>query len=114
MLPVFDEPRTAFVFKRILGAEERKPLLIALLSHILGLEGKRLIFDVRHLSLEQHIAVPELKLSIVGIKCTDALDLRFVVEMQVTKIEGFEKRIVYNASKSYLMQLRSGGVSDAV
>ena len=49
----------------------------------------------------------ELKLSIVDVKCTDATGRRFVVEMQVLKVEGFEKRVVYNASKAYVMQLRN-------
>jgi predicted transposase/invertase (TIGR01784 family) len=107
VFPVFADPKTDFVFKRIFGAEERKPLLIALLNHLLELEGKHRILDVQHLSLEQHVAVPELKLSIVDVKCTDASGRRFVVEMQVAKVEGIEKRIVYNASKAYVMQLRS-------
>jgi predicted transposase/invertase (TIGR01784 family) len=107
VFPVFADPKTDFVFKRIFGAEERKPLLIALLNHLLELEGKHRILDVQHLSLEQHVAVPELKLSIVDVKCTDASGRRFVVEMQVAKVEGLEKRIVYNASKAYVMQLRS-------
>ncbi len=107
MIPVFTDPRTDFVFKRIFGAVERKPLLIALLNHLLELSGEHLILDVQHLSLEQHVAIPELKLSIVDVKCTDASGRRFVVEMQVAKVEGLEKRIVYNASKAYVMQLRS-------
>jgi predicted transposase/invertase (TIGR01784 family) len=107
VLPVFADPKTDFVFKRIFGAAERKPLLIALLNDLLELEGEHRILDVQHLSLEQHVAVPELKLSIVDVKCTDASGRRFVVEMQVAKVEGVEKRIVYNASKAYVMQLRS-------
>jgi predicted transposase/invertase (TIGR01784 family) len=107
MLPVFADPKTDFVFKRIFGTEEHKPLLIALLNHLLELEGTRRIRDLQHLSLEQHVAVPELKLSIVDVKCTDASGRRFVVEMQLAKIKGLEKRIVYNASKAYVMQLRS-------
>jgi predicted transposase/invertase (TIGR01784 family) len=105
--PVFADPRTDLVFKRIFGAAERKPLLIALLNDLLELEGEHRILDLQHLSLEQHVAVPELKLSIVDVKCTDATGRRFVVEMQVAKVEGLEKRIVYNASKAYVMQLRS-------
>jgi predicted transposase/invertase (TIGR01784 family) len=104
---VFADPKTDFVFKRIFGAEARKPLLIALLNHLLELEGEHRIVDVQHLSGEQHIDVPELKLSIVDVKCTDASGRRFVVEMQVLKVEGFEKRVVYNASKAYVMQLRN-------
>jgi predicted transposase/invertase (TIGR01784 family) len=105
--PVFADPKTDFVFKRIFGAEARKPLLIALLNHVLELEGERQILDVQHLSGDQHVDVPELKLSIVDVKCTDATGRRFVVEMQVLKVEGFEKRVVYNASKAYVMQLRN-------
>jgi predicted transposase/invertase (TIGR01784 family) len=102
----FADPKTDFVFKRIFGAEARKPLLIALLNHLLELEGEHRILDVQHLSGEQRADVPELKLSIVDVKCTDASGRRFVVEMQVLKVEGFEKRVVYNASKAYVMQLR--------
>ena len=108
MLATFADPKTDFVFKRIFGAEAHKDLLIALLNHLLELEGEHRIVEVQHLSLEQHIAVPELKLSIVDVKCTDASGRRFVVEMQVLKVEGFERRVVYNASKAYVMQLRSG------
>jgi len=104
---VFADPKTDFVFKRIFGSEARKPLLIALLNHLLELEGDRRIQDVQHLSGDQHIDVAELKLSIVDVKCTDATGRRFVVEMQVLKVEGFEKRVVYNASKAYVMQLRA-------
>jgi predicted transposase/invertase (TIGR01784 family) len=106
VLPVFADPKTDFVFKRIFGADAHKPLLIALLNDLLELEGERRIRDLEHLSLEQHVSVPELKLSIVDVKCTDATGRRFVVEMQVLKVEGFEKRVVYNASKAYVMQLR--------
>jgi predicted transposase/invertase (TIGR01784 family) len=107
VLPKFADPKTDFVFKRIFGAEGRKPLLIALLNHLLELEGDRCILDVQHLSGDQHVDVPELKLSVVDVKCTDATGRRFVVEMQVLKVEGFEKRVVYNASKAYVMQLRT-------
>ena len=107
MLPVFADPKTDFVFKRIFGTTEHKSLLIALLNHMLELEGTRRILDVQHLSGDQHVAIPELKLSIVDVKCTDASGRHFVVEMQVLKVEGFEKRVVYNASKAYVMQLRN-------
>ena len=106
MLPVFADPKTDVVFKRIFGDESRKPLLIALLNDLLELKGTRRIRDVQHLSLEQHVTVPRSKLSIVDVKCTTASGRRFVVEMQVLPVEGFEKRVVYNASKAYVLQLR--------
>jgi len=46
--PVFADPKTDFVFKRIFGAEARKPLLVALLNHLLKLEGERRILDVQY------------------------------------------------------------------
>jgi predicted transposase/invertase (TIGR01784 family) len=107
VLSTFADPKTDFVFKRIFGAEARKPLLVALLNDLLELEGDRCIVELQHLPAEQHVDVPELKLSIVDVKCTDAGGRRFVVEMQVLKVEGFEKRVVYNASKAYVMQLRN-------
>jgi predicted transposase/invertase (TIGR01784 family) len=107
MHAVFADPKTDFVFKRIFGSEARKPLLIALLNHLLELDGDRRILDVQHLTGEQHVDLAELKLSIVDVKCTDATGRRYVVEMQVLKVEGFEKRVVYNASKAYVMQLRN-------
>ena len=108
MRAVFADPKTDFVFKRIFGVEERKPLLIALLNHVLELEGSHQIRDVQHLGSDQHVDVAELKLSIVDVKCTDETGRKFVVEMQVLNVEGVEKRVVYNASKAYVMQLRNG------
>jgi predicted transposase/invertase (TIGR01784 family) len=108
MRAVFADPKTDFVFKRIFGTVEHKALLIALLNHMLELEDERRILDVQHLPPEQHVSIPEFKLSIVDVKCTDASGRRFVVEMQVANVEGLEKRIVYNASKAYVMQLRNG------
>ena len=107
MQAVFADPKTDFVFKRVFGAEGRKPLLIALLNHLLELHGDNEIREVQHLTGDQRVDVAELKLRIVDVKCTDATGRRFVVEMQVLNVEGFEKRVVYNASKAYVMQLRN-------
>ncbi len=107
MLPVFADPKTDVVFKRIFGAEARKPLLIALLNDLLELSGTHRIRSVQHFSLEQRVTAPRSKLSILDVKCTTRSGRRFVVEMQVLPVEGFEKRVVYNASKAYVLQLRA-------
>jgi predicted transposase/invertase (TIGR01784 family) len=105
---VFADPKTDVVFKRIFGDEARKPLLMALLNDLLELKGTRRIKRLRHFTPEQHVTQPRSKLSIVDVKCTTASGRRFVVEMQVLPVEGFEKRVVYNASKAYVMQLHGG------
>jgi predicted transposase/invertase (TIGR01784 family) len=108
MRPVFADPKTDFVFKRIFGSEAHKQLLIELLNALLELAGENRIVDLDYLPPEQHVPVEELKLSVVDVKCQDANGRFFVVEMQILNVEGFEKRIVYNAAKAYVMQLRSG------
>jgi predicted transposase/invertase (TIGR01784 family) len=118
MRPVFADPKTDFVFKRIFGSAVHKHLLIELLNDLLELAGDRRIVDLKYLSPEQHVAVEELKLSVVDVKCFDERGRHYVVEMQVLNVEGFEKRVVYNTSKAYVTQLRSGedypGLDDVV
>jgi len=118
MRPVFADPKTDFVFKRIFGSEVHKPLLIELLNALLELEGEHRIVDLEYLSPAQHVPVEELKQSLVDVKCLDQRGRHYVVEMQVLKVEGFEKRVVYNTSKAYVTQLRAGedypGLDDVV
>lgn len=101
MRPVFADPRTDFVFKKLFGTEEHKPLLVALLNGLLELDEAHRVVEVELLSAEQRPKVRELKHSIVDVKCTDARGTHYVVEMQVLNVEGFEKRVVYNVGQTY-------------
>jgi predicted transposase/invertase (TIGR01784 family) len=107
MRPVFADPKTDFIFKRIFGSEPHKHLLIQLLNTLLELEGDRRIIDLTYLAPEQMVPLPEMKLSIVDVKCVDERGTEYVVEMQLFNVKGFEERVVYNASKAFVMQLRS-------
>ena len=108
MRPLFADPKTDFVFKRIFGTEAHKPLLIALLDDLLELDEPHRLASVELLSADQRPRVPELKYSIVDVKCVDAQGTVYVVEMQVLNVEGFEKRVVYNVAKAYTAQLGAG------
>jgi predicted transposase/invertase (TIGR01784 family) len=108
MRPVFADPKTDFVFKRIFGSEVHKPLLIELLNALLELDPAHYIVDLKYLSPEQHIPIDEFKLSVVDVKCMDRSGRHYVVEMQVLNVEGFEKRVVYNTAKAYVTQLHTG------
>lgn len=108
MRPVFADPRTDFVFKRLFGSERHKPLLIALLDSLLELDEDHRIADVTLLDSAQRPAVSELKYSIVDVKCRDVRGTSYVVEMQVLNVEGFEKRVVYNVARAYTSQLGPG------
>ncbi|AUX48775.1 uncharacterized protein SOCE26_103160 [Sorangium cellulosum] len=106
--PVFADPKTAFVFKRLFGSEEHKDLILALLNGLLELDEPHRIVSVELLAPEQRPSVTELKYSIVDVKCRDARGVTYVVEMQVLNVEGFEKRVVYNVAKAYVGQLGRG------
>ena len=108
MRPVFADPKTDVVFKRLFGTEPHKPLLIALLNALLELDEAHRIVDVRFLSLEQRLPLAEMKLSIVDVRCIDATGTHYVVEMQVFNVEGFESRVFYNVAKAFVSQLRVG------
>ncbi|HSN98415.1 MAG TPA: Rpn family recombination-promoting nuclease/putative transposase [Candidatus Nanopelagicales bacterium] len=106
--PVFADPKTDFVFQRIFGSEDHKPVLIGFLNDLLGLVGERRIAEVSFLPPEQRPKVSELKYSIVDVKCVDAGGTTYVVEMQVLNVEAFEKRVLYNVAKAFTNQLEVG------
>lgn len=106
--PTFADPKTDFAFKRIFGSEEHKDVLVAFLNDMLDLDEPHRIVSVELLPPEQRPAVPEMKLSIVDVKCVDARGVTYVVEMQVLQVEGFEKRVVYNVAKAYVSQIARG------
>jgi predicted transposase/invertase (TIGR01784 family) len=107
--PVFADPKTDVIFKKIFGEKAHKNLLLELLNSLLELDEAHRIVDVDYLTPEQLPPRNDLKLSILDVKCIDARGTHYVVEMQVIEVEGFQKRIVYNACKAYSTQL---GVSD--
>jgi predicted transposase/invertase (TIGR01784 family) len=106
--PVFADPKTDVIFKKIFGQPAHKDLLIELLDSLLELDAAHRIVDLDYLSLEQLPPRKDLKLSILDVKCLDAQGTRYVVEMQVIEVEGFQKRVVYNACKAYSTQLGVG------
>jgi predicted transposase/invertase (TIGR01784 family) len=108
--PVFADPKTDFVFQRIFGSEDHKPVLIGFLDDLLELDDAHRIASVTLLPPEQRPKVSELKYSIVDVKCVDARGTTYVVEMQVLNVEAFEKRVMYNVAKAYTNQLDAGQV----
>lgn len=108
--PVFADPKTDFVFQRIFGSEDGKPVLIGFLNDLLELDDAHRIESVTLLPPEQRPKVSELKYSIVDVKCVDVRGTTYVVEMQVLNVEAFEKRVVYNVAKAYTNQFDAGSV----
>jgi predicted transposase/invertase (TIGR01784 family) len=106
--PVFADPKTDFVFQRIFGSEDHKPVLLGFLNDLLELDDAHRIRSVSLLPPEQRPKVAELMYSIVDVKCVDVRGTTYVVEMQVLNVEAFEKRVVHNVAEAYTNQLDAG------
>ncbi|MEI6428638.1 MAG: Rpn family recombination-promoting nuclease/putative transposase [Pseudanabaena sp. ELA607] len=109
---IFINPKIDFAFKKIFGSEDSKDILISFLN--------ALIYEAQPIIQDLDILNPYLAPRIRGLK-SSYLDIKakiidaetgenrtVIIEMQVLNIEGFEKRILYNAAKSYSTQLGSG------
>lgn len=109
---IFINPKIDFAFKKIFGSEDSKDILISFLNSLIY-EAQPVIHDLEILN-------PYLAPKIRGVKDT-YLDIKakiidretnkertVIIEMQVLNVEGFEKRVLYNAAKSYSIQLTSG------
>jgi len=67
------------------------------------------IQEVVFLKTIQDPDIAAKKTSIVDILCKDGEGNSYIVEMQVAKTKGFEKRAQYYVSKAYSGQINQGG-----
>ena len=103
-------PKNDIAFKKIFGTEKNKDILIHFLNDVIAVPGNRnLIKTVTLLSPLQHPEIAFKKQSIVDVLCEDENGIKYIVEMQVAKVAGFEKRAQYYAAKAYASQADKGG-----
>ena len=107
MLSKFLDPKNDLAFKRIFGTERNKDILIHFLNDIFGRTTDP-IEEVSFLKGAQDPMIAAQRVSIVDIMCRDTNGNRFIVEMQVGKEPGFEKRAQYYAAKAYIEQRDHG------
>ncbi|MBD2578705.1 Rpn family recombination-promoting nuclease/putative transposase [Oscillatoria sp. FACHB-1406] len=103
----FINPKTDFAFKKIFGSEQSKDILISFLNSILS-ENRPAIQDLEILDPYQAPRIRGVKDTYLDIKAVLSDNTTVIIEMQVLNVEGFEKRILYNAAKSYSIQLDLG------
>lgn len=104
----FVDIKNDVAFRKIFGNENRKEVLISFLNAVLLLQENHKIVDVDILTPYQ---LPDLKggkVTIVDVKAKDQNDKTYIVEMQVAEVDGFDKRVLYYASKSYSAQIERG------
>ena len=104
---VFINPKTDFAFKKIFGSEENKDILIGFLNALLY-QGRAIIKDLEILNPYQAPKIKGVKDTYLDVKAQLENGKTVIVEMQVLNVEGFEKRILYNAAKAYSIQLNRG------
>ena len=108
LLSKFLDPKNDFAFKRIFGTEKNQDILIHFINDIVGFEGDRAIETVQFLKTFQDPEVASKKQSLVDVLCADQAGRQYIIEMQVAKTSGFEKRAQYYAAKAYGHQLNKG------
>jgi predicted transposase/invertase (TIGR01784 family) len=104
---LFINPKTDFAFKKIFGSERSHDILISFLNGILY-NGDPIIADLEILNPYQAPRIRGVKDTYLDVKALLATGQTVIIEMQVLNVEGFEKRILYNAAKAYSIQLGTG------
>ncbi len=103
----FINPQTHFAFKKIFGDEQNKEILISFLNAILY-QGNSAIESLEILNPYQAPKIRGVKDTYLDIRAKLNNEQTVIIEMQVLNVEGFEKRILYNAAKAYSIQLDTG------
>ena len=104
----FLNPKTDYAFKKIFGSEASRDILISFLNAILDLSGEEAIVDVAIVDPRLAPKIDGMKDTYLDVRVRDRRGRSYIVEMQVLNVEGFEKRILYNACKAYVNQLGKG------
>lgn len=104
---IFINPKTDFAFKKIFGSEESKPILVSFLNALLYQE-QPVIIDLEILDPYQAPRISGIKDTYLDVKARLSDGKTVIIEMQVLNLEGFEKRILYNAAKAFSIQLSVG------
>src|SRR3954467_6224934 len=101
----FADLKNDFVFRRIFATHP--DILRGLLNDLLDRRDEAAIVSLEYLPSEQLPMVEGAKLSILDVRCKDRAGTTFVVEMQLIHHPGFINRVVYNACKAYVSQLKA-------
>lgn len=109
MISKYLDPKNDLSFKKIFGTEKHKRIPIDFLNAVFNLQGVERIIDLEFLNSVQPPEIEARKESIVDLLVQDQRGVKYIVEMQVAKIEGFEKRAQYYAAKTYCAHFGRGG-----
>jgi predicted transposase/invertase (TIGR01784 family) len=101
MITRYLDPKNDLAFHKIFGSEKYKSIPIDFLNAVFHLTGEDTIIDLEFLNPKQPPEIAARKESIVDVLVHDQRGIKYIIEMQVAKVEGFEKRAQYYAAKTY-------------
>ena len=96
------DPKYDLTFKRVFG--EHKHLCMSLINSMLPLEKPIVSIEYQTGELIPDL-VNLLRNTVIDVRCTDTAGRQFLVEMQLYWDESFKSRVLFNASKAYVLQL---------
>ena len=102
----FLDPKADVTFKKVFG--EHKNLVISLLNAMLPLDEGKQVESIEYLPPELVPRTPTGRNSIVDVRCEETGGRKFIVEMQMEWTPEFQQRVLFNASKAYVRQMRKG------
>lgn len=100
------DPKADLTFKKVFG--EHPDLVISLLNALLPLELEEEVMEIEYLPAELVPENPLRKNSIVDVRCKDKRGRQYLVEMQMVWSPEFQQRVLFNASKAYVRQVKTG------
>lgn len=103
----FLDVKTDFAFKKVFGSAQSKTILLNFLNALLNF-GEERITDLTIVDPYQIPLVEGMKESFVDVKAVLSNRTHVLIEMQVLNYPGMEKRVLYNAAKTYSAQLVRG------
>ncbi len=101
----FLDVKTDFAFKKVFGSNGSKDILISFLNSVIDFGQGEKIADLTIVDPYQIPLLKGMKDSYVDVKARLSNNKHVIIEMQVLNVEGFEKRVLYNAAKAYSAQL---------
>ena len=98
------DPKADLTFKKIFG--EHPDLVMSLLNALLPFSEAQKITEIEYLPAELTPDNPMRKNCIVDVRCKATDGRQFIVEMQMEWTTAFKQRVLFNASKAYVRQLK--------
>ena len=106
------DPKADVTFKKVFG--EHKNLIISFLNALLPLDEGKKVESIEYLPSELVPRTPIDKDTSVDVRCEETGGRKFIVEMQMNWRASFRRRVLFNASKAYVMQLPKGDVYESL